>query len=422
MQRKKKSDDPILPIIDIVCGALTKHDYTTVKDGLRAIKGRVKQIFEREQTIDSSTEKTLSKHIFSHLTRVGKLAVSEEDEESVREVIIAIQEIGESATKRKLADTTLKTIKFIGDLGVKAAENRWTSTTKLSVDSLGDLYVTACANEILGRQIDHAFVSGIQNIASVSIIRDLRFSIDSVAPSFRDICLKIIEKCLKQIKISTKSNMYSTIRNTIGLDIAVVAIGNILNQAFEDKVIDQEGDGFKKFEEIIKYIAEIGAELAVADNLEYVNGRKKNIDLNGEDWCTSHLNDVFNWAIDNKNISMIEKFMKVMRNFSNDIPAKYTGGFYSGASEIANLPLKYQHELMVKYRWIIRLLKNMGNNTINKSLYSTSEEIIEIIKKIGDQIKIEDHYKFADESSKQLKEALGNKMNENSKTQSAMSR
>ncbi len=385
MQLRKKSDDPIQPIIDIVCGALTKHDYTTVRDGLRAIKWSVKGIFEREKDIDLNKEEILSKHIFVHLARVGQLSVIGEDEESVREVIIAIQEIGESATKRKLANTTLKAIKFIGDLGIKIAENRWPSATKLSIDSLGDLYVTACTNEILGREVDHAFVSGIQNIASVSISRDLTFSLDSVAPSLKDLCLKLIEKCLKKIKIQRK-DLYNNLRNIIGLDIAVVAIGNILNQAFENKVIDQEEYGFKDFEDVVKYFAEIGAEIAVADNLEYVDNSKKDIDLEREDWCTSHLKDIFKWAIDSDNISMTEGIVNVIRNFSNEISVKYTGGFYSDATRIANLPLRSQRELMIKYRWMIRLLKSMGNSAINKSLHSALEEIIEIIKKIGDQI------------------------------------
>jgi hypothetical protein len=404
-----------------VSGALTKHDYTTVKDGLRAIRGSVKHIFEREKTIDGNTEQRFSKCIFVHLTRVGKLAVSEEDEESVLEVIIAMQEIGESAARRKLANTTLKAIKSIGDLGVKAVENRWASETKLSVDSLGDLYVAACINEIL-REVDYAFVSCIQNIASASMSRDLRFSIDSVAPSLKDLCLKIIEKCLKEIKMSSKGNMYSTIRNTIDLDIAVVGIGNILSRAFKDKVIDQKGSGFKEFEKIVKYIAEIGAEIAVVDNLEYVDERKTDIDLNGEDWCTLHLKDVFKWAIDSENARIIEKFVMIIGNFINELSSKYTGGFYSGGSEIEKLSPRYQRELVVKYRWTIRLLKGMGDITINKSLYSISEEIIKEIKRIGGFVKTDDLRKFADESSKQSEVALKDKKNENSKTQSDTSR
>lgn len=375
---KKKSDDPIQPIIDIVCGALTKHDLTTVKDGLRAIRGRVKQIFERMVTFNGDTEEGLFKCIFVHLTRVGKLAADEDDEESIREVIIAMHEIGESAARRKLTNTTLQAIKSIGDLGVKALENRWDSATKLSVDSLGNLYVAACINEILGREVDNAFVTGIQNIASVSTGRDLRFAIDSVVPSLKDLCLKIIEKCLKEIKMSSKCNMYSTIRNTIDLDIATVGIGNILSQALGDKVIDEKS---RKFEEIVKYIAEIGAEIAVVDNLEYVDGTKTDINLNGEDWCTDCLKHVFKWAIDNEKAYMIKRFVMAIGNFSNEISSKYTGGFYSDASEINNI--RDRRESAVKYCWTIRLLKIMGAKAINKDI---SKEIIEEIKSLEDKI------------------------------------
>ena len=418
MQPKKKSDDPIQPIIDILCGALTKKDYTTVKDGLRAISGSVKHIIEREETFNGDTEERLSKCIFMHLTRVGKLAANEEDEESVREVIIAMQEIGESAALRKLTNTIQMAIKSIGDIGVKALEHRLDSATKLSVDSLGNLYVAACIKEILGREVDHAFVSGIQNIASASMSRDLRLAINIVAPSLKHLCLKIIEKCLKEIKMKNKCNMYDTIRHTIDLDIAVVGFGNILSEALNDKVIDEMS---RDFEDIVKYIAEIGSEIAVVDNLEYVDGRKTDIDLNGEDWCTLHLKDIFR-TIDGKNLPIIEKFMMIIGNFINELSSKYTGGFYSGASEIEKLSPRYQRELVVKYRWTIRLLKGMGDNTINKLLYSISEEIIKEIKRIGGFVKTDDIRKFADESAKQLEVALKDKKNENTKTQSGMSR
>ncbi|GEM_PF-7042439 len=353
-------------------------------------------------------------HIINVLFSLGQDTSKYKLNYQTKIVINTLGKIGHSVIERKLTDALNLVLKSTGDLGVKAVENKWEDATKLSVDILGDLYVAACKNKLLGREreVDHAFVTSIQHIASTSMGRDLRFAIDFVVPSLKDLCLKLIEHCLKEIKMSSKCNMYSTIRHTIDLDIAVVGIGNILSKALGDKVIDEMN---REFENIIKDIAEIGAEIAVVDNLEYIDERKKSIDLNGEDWCTLRLKDIFRWAIDSKNTNMIEKFVMIIGNFSSEISAKYTGGFYSGAFEIENLSLRYQRELVVKYRWTIRLLKSMGDMTINKS---TSEEIIKEIKRIGGFVKIDDLSKFADEFSKQLEAALKDKKNENSRAQS----
>ncbi len=359
-------------------------------------------------------------HIINVLFNLGQDTSKYKLNDQTKIVINNLEKIGHSIIERKLTGALSLVLKSIGDLGVKAAENKWDDTTKLSVDILGDLYVAACKNEILGREVngrevDHAFVTSIQNIASPSIGRDFRFAMDRVAPSLKVLCLKIIEKCLKEIKMKSKCNMYGTRRDTIDRDIAVVGFGNILSEALKDKVIDEMS---RDFEDIVKYIAEIGAEIAVVDNLEYVDGRKTDIDLNGEDWCTLHLKDIFKWTIDSENIHIIKKFVMIIGNFSNELSSKYTGGFYSGASEIEKLSLGYQRELVVKYHWTIRLLKGMGDYTINKPLYSISEEIIKEIKRISGFVKTDDLHKFADESSKQLEAALKDKKNENSRAQS----
>ncbi len=75
--------DPIQPIIDILRGSLEKYDYETIRFGLRKIDERTNNLFEKESFNDEQEEEKISKHIFDHLIRIGRLAASKEDDESI---------------------------------------------------------------------------------------------------------------------------------------------------------------------------------------------------------------------------------------------------------------------------------------------------------------------------------------------------
>lgn len=113
--------DPIQPIIDIVRGALMKYDYETVRDGLRAIGKKADNIFENE-TFERDEEIKISRHIFDHLTRVGKLATIKQDEDSTMEVIRNLHKIGITVAKRKIDFATYWVIINLRVVGIVAAE------------------------------------------------------------------------------------------------------------------------------------------------------------------------------------------------------------------------------------------------------------------------------------------------------------
>ncbi|MGB8217278.1 MAG: DUF2254 family protein [Candidatus Methanoperedens sp.] len=139
---KVDQTDTIQPIIDIVRGALIRYDYETVRDGLRAIGNRADNIFENE-TFERDEEEKISRLIFGHFTRVGKLAAIKQDEYSTVEVIYNLHIIGITVAKRKLHFATYGIIKSLRDVGIVAAERKLEWPTTGAVDFLGMVGKTA---------------------------------------------------------------------------------------------------------------------------------------------------------------------------------------------------------------------------------------------------------------------------------------
>lgn len=157
--------DPVQPIIDIVRGALMKYDYETVRDGLRAIGKRADNIFENE-TFERDEEIKISRHIFDHLTRVGKLATIKQDEDSTVEVIRNLHKIGITVAKRKIDFATYWVIISLRVVGIVAAERKLEWPTTEAVNSLGEVG-KAAAEKNLKLEAEQA-VGSLRWISSIA--------------------------------------------------------------------------------------------------------------------------------------------------------------------------------------------------------------------------------------------------------------
>ncbi|KAB2941034.1 MAG: hypothetical protein MPEBLZ_02006 [Candidatus Methanoperedens nitroreducens] len=146
-QEKPNDKDPVQPIIDIVRGSLMKYDYETVRDGLRAIGKQTIDIIRKETFNENELEK-ISHFIFSHLTRIGKLAASRKDEESVSEVITTLYNVSIFMVEQKLEKTACKAIFSLGMIGEIAAEQIFESATWDSIDFLREIGETAAKKEL----------------------------------------------------------------------------------------------------------------------------------------------------------------------------------------------------------------------------------------------------------------------------------
>ncbi len=151
-------DDPVQPIIDIIHSSMMKYDYGTMRYGLKVLENYMIDLLQEKRF--GREERIVAKHIFTHLERVGKLAASRDDEDSVTEVMITIYVIGKTAMENEFERVTgeavnsIKTIgktaidmeigdigmaatDLMGEIGRNSAQNGLDFVTSVTVNSLG---------------------------------------------------------------------------------------------------------------------------------------------------------------------------------------------------------------------------------------------------------------------------------------------
>ncbi|MDO8724554.1 MAG: DUF2254 family protein [Candidatus Methanoperedens sp.] len=188
-EEQSDESDPIQPIIDVIHASLMKYDPNTVREGLRALGGAVENIFKNEAFGKDEDEK-VSKHVFSHITRIGKLVASKEDEASTIEVInnlykcgiiatdrkfesiakhvaISLREIGKVAAKQKLEKAVSRVAISLGGIGEAAAEQELKYTSWFIAVNLGDVGEAAAKEELA----DAAFMiaTSLREIGEITV-------------------------------------------------------------------------------------------------------------------------------------------------------------------------------------------------------------------------------------------------------------
>lgn len=146
-QEKAEDKNPVQPIIDMVRSSLMRYDYETVREGLKVIGDRTNYIFENE-TLNRENEEKISKYIFDHLTKLGKLTVRREDEDSIVEIIVNISKIGETTAKKKFENATFKAIISLRVIGILSAEKNLEWPTIEAANSLGNIGKVAAAQSL----------------------------------------------------------------------------------------------------------------------------------------------------------------------------------------------------------------------------------------------------------------------------------
>lgn len=121
---------PIDTIMDIIRGTVMKCDIATTGVGLKAVTDRMIEI------IDSDGQKKISSHFCAHLERIGKLAVSQDDHESVIKVLESLESFGESTAEKRLRGAPFHAARSLGVVGKIIAENGLEDMTKHVARSL----------------------------------------------------------------------------------------------------------------------------------------------------------------------------------------------------------------------------------------------------------------------------------------------
>ncbi|HML06107.1 MAG TPA: hypothetical protein VK426_10060, partial [Methanobacterium sp.] len=190
--------DPIQPVIDIIHSSMMKYDHGTMRYGLKVLENYLINLLENKPF--KKEEEIVAKHIFTHLERVGKLAASREDDDSVVEVLTtifmigkaameqefesavgeavnSIKTIGRLAIKREMEDIGAIVTDMIGEIGIGSAKRKLDFATSIAVNSLGIIGKEAAKHAGQGLEETVWMAGTIQNIGKLAIKQELEQSI-----------------------------------------------------------------------------------------------------------------------------------------------------------------------------------------------------------------------------------------------------
>ena len=126
-------EDPVQPVVDIIHASIMKYDLETTRVGLKTVTDQVLEI------ICPDDKKKISRHFCDHLTRVGRLAISREDEESTLEVIENLKNFAKSTAEKGLRSAAWDAAGSLGEVGKAAAEKGLEIATGHAAWSLGEV-------------------------------------------------------------------------------------------------------------------------------------------------------------------------------------------------------------------------------------------------------------------------------------------
>lgn len=272
-------DDPIQPIIDIIHSSMMKYDYGTTRYGLKVLKDYIIKLLENGKF--GKEESIVTKHILTHLERVGRLAARREDEDSVEEVVTMIFIIGESAIKHgieNVASDTVNSIKNIGrsviknegdmqvtivdlmaELGRESVEKKLEFVTSIIINSLGIIGREASKHAQQGLEETVWMAGYIQEITKLSVKYGLKRPIFYAVNSIGDLgkytarndlpktTIKIINYLKELGLISLEENMNDNANNSVNYlgDIGRIAVWSELNTNALDKLLDNLNEALK---------------------------------------------------------------------------------------------------------------------------------------------------------------------------------
>jgi len=262
-------------------------------------------------------------------------------------------------------------IGIVCEMGKKAVENEWVNVIESSINVFGDIYVKAGEKKMLrtGYKAPISVITrNILHIVEAAIDKGPEFATNFVAKPLKEFCIRAMNMAVKK-----KDEDFDEVLINISFEIAgdVAYIG--------EKAIEKED---KVIEDVVRNLAEIGTEIAKAENRSYINRLTRDISLS-KDYIIQHLSDITDKILDKEEGFLERGLISPITNFHRKIPADYAGGFLSTPSEIIRENPEVEPELEVKYKWVVTCLKEIGLKTSRKPLDRPTKKIIKTLIELG---------------------------------------
>ncbi len=272
--------DPIQPIIDIIHSSMMKYDYGTMRYGLKVLENYMVSLLNNNEF--SKDEGIITKHILTHLERVGRLAASREDEDSVEEVVTviftigklaveheienlageavnSIKNIGRSAIRREMEDVGMIITDLIAEIGRNSAKRKLDFVTSVSVNSLGIIGKDSSKHALQGLEETVWMAGSIHEIGKLAIKNGLNQSVFYAVNSIGEMgkytarndlpktTIKIINY-LKNLGLSTlNENLNEITNNAVNYlgEIGRISVWSELNATVLPKLLNRVNESLK---------------------------------------------------------------------------------------------------------------------------------------------------------------------------------
>jgi hypothetical protein len=273
--------DPVQSILNIIHGSIMKYDLETTRVGLKTFKEQVLK------SICPANEEKISRSFCDYLTRVGRLAISREDEESTLEVIEnlenfgtstaekgletatvyavwSLKKVGKAAAGKELEDATVQVAKSLGEVGTAAAGKELGGATQQVAKSLGEVGTTAA-----GKGFENATVNAVwslENVGKAAVGIEPENATVLAARSLGEVGKAAAEKGLEYATVSAARSL-----GEVGKAAAGKGLENATQQAagslaeltilseeivktaihdYESKLEEKDPESFQKFKKI----------------------------------------------------------------------------------------------------------------------------------------------------------------------------
>ncbi len=187
---KPTKDDPVQPIVAIIHDSVMKYDIATTGYGLKAITDKAIEVVHSDHEIETS------RHFCTHLERIGKLAVSREDGESVRKVIGHLEFFGELTAEKGLGDAAWIAAQKLKSVGIVAAKKELEDAAWAAAESLGSVGTIAATEKGLD-VVAWYIVQYIESVGRVAAGQEFDFAAAQAAESLGLVGAVAAEKELK---------------------------------------------------------------------------------------------------------------------------------------------------------------------------------------------------------------------------------
>lgn len=179
INNKQKEEDPIQPIIDVIHSSCIKNDYESFNKGLTLMHDSIAHIVNE----DNLNHEKIIIYLLDHYKSIGMVALTNNDEKYITQIIIALYLVGKDSVEEKLKDVEHKTMDIIGDIGKRTA-SKFEDSTADAAKYLKEIHVMSLEHN---EKISLQHVNNLGHMGQIALERNFDLAAKEIINSIEEI-------------------------------------------------------------------------------------------------------------------------------------------------------------------------------------------------------------------------------------------